>query len=247
MVDKPARLAMVVCVAVSVMATRAIADDSGTSALAAQDVLERMKAAYAGCKSYSGTGVVTTVYLEDDGRTRTTEKPFATAFLRPGRFRFEFTNRSLRGDELRYIVWRDGAQVRSWWDLHKQLWRSESLVDALGTAAGVSERASMTVPALLVPAEFPGRPLTAFAETKRIEDGVLCDVECFRIEGRFVGHPMTVWIDKSTFLLRRIDLEWQFPDFRTMTTTLYEPVIDQTVAADALAFNAPGGDSSRKD
>ena len=57
--------------------------------LGANEVLDRMAKAYAGCSSYRDPRVVTSVFVNSQ-RQRTVEKPLLTAFVRPDRFRFEF-------------------------------------------------------------------------------------------------------------------------------------------------------------
>jgi hypothetical protein len=95
------------------------------------------------------------------------------------------------------------------------------------------------VPALLVPAEIGGRPLTTVGEAKRIDDAMLDKVDCFRVQGTFGNSPTTIWVEKKTFLLRRIDAQKTFDKFRTEETTTYEPVIDEEVAKEMLEFNPP--------
>ena len=51
--------------------------------------------------------------------------------------------------------------------------------------------------------------------------------------------PATLWIDKETFLVRKVYEEKTFDDFRTETTWLYEPVVDVEVDPAQLAFSPP--------
>jgi hypothetical protein len=99
----------------------------------------RVAKAYAGCKSYRDSGVVKTVYVEA-GRTRTEMKPFKTAFVRPDQFRFEYTQKRGEGahEVNRYIVWRRGTDVRTWWDVKPGIEKPASLALALAGATGVS-------------------------------------------------------------------------------------------------------------
>ena len=66
------------------------------------------------------------------------ERPFATAFVRPGRFRFQFTDTGLGDRSSRYIVWADGNEVLSWWDAKPGVRHPGALQDALAPAAGIS-------------------------------------------------------------------------------------------------------------
>ena len=81
--------------------------------LSAGEILERMATAYAKCKTYQDSGCVMTIFVRNDGE-HTDRKPFSTAFVRPTRFRFEFKSSHDGQKWHRYIVWADGADVRTW-------------------------------------------------------------------------------------------------------------------------------------
>jgi len=214
------------------------ADEPKPEALKAEDVLGRMAKVYSGCKSYRDSGVVKTVFVQANGN-RTVEKPFTTVFLRPDRFRFEFKENNGRGQERRYIIWRKGKEVQTWWDIKPGVEKPESLNLALAGATGVSDLSAHTVPALLLPKEVEGRRLMDMTEAKRIDDAKLDKVDCFRIEGKFGGNPTTLWIDQKSFLVRQIDAQNKFDDFRTETTTTYDPAIDDEIPDKKLEFDPP--------
>jgi hypothetical protein len=207
-------------------------------ALTAQQILDRVSKAYADCRTYRDSGSVRTVFIDGDGR-RTVKKVFATAFVRPERFRFEYSEKRDE-DDLRYIVWRQGNEVRSWWDLKPGIEDEPSLGLALAGATGVSSGSAHTVPALLLPGEVGGRRLTSIADATRIGDAELDEAECFRVTGEYCGSSVTIWIEKKTFLVRRIDSERHFDTFRTEETTLYEPSLDGEISDDILTFKPPG-------
>lgn len=208
---------------------------------AARLILDRMKKTYADCTWYADSGVVTTEFFRDSGKSHTTEKRFTTAFVRAGRVRFEFTDMHLRtGDrQARYIIWSDGQRVQTWWDVKPGIETPESLHLALGAANGVSGGSSLTIPALLLPDELGGGMLMHIAGAQCLDDGSFEDHDCFRVEGQYGGHPITVWIDKKSHLVRRIDEQAKINDFRTETTTTYDPSIDQIIADERLEFNPP--------
>jgi outer membrane lipoprotein-sorting protein len=91
----------------------------------------------------------------------------------------------------------------------------------------------------VLPKEVEGRRLTDMTDTKRVEDAKLDKVACFRIEGKYADSPMTLWIDQKTFLVRRIDAQKKFDDFRTEETTTYDPVIDGEIPDKQLEFDPP--------
>jgi outer membrane lipoprotein-sorting protein len=209
--------------------------------LKAREILKRVAEAYAGCKTYSDKGIVKTVYISA-ARTRTTELPFTTAYVRPDRFRFEYTQwNPRRAFDNRYIVWRHGGSVKTWWDVRPGVEDRSSLDLALAGATGVSGGSAHTIPALLMPEQVSGWRLTDLNEATRIEDADLNTVSCFRIEGnvRNRAKPCVLWIEKSEFRVIRIDRERDFGDFRTETTTTYHSVFNGRVSDDMLAFDPP--------
>jgi RNA polymerase sigma factor (sigma-70 family) len=204
--------------------------------LPAKEILERMVKAYTNCKSYRDSGLVKTLFVENGGN-RTVEKPFTTAFVRPDRFRFEY--RETTGDrQMRFIIWSNGKKVQTWWDVQPGIDKPESLALALGSAAGVSGLSSLNIPQLLLPDQM-GWSRLALTEPKRARDGKLGKVDCFRVEGKYGGNPITLWIDKQTYLVRRIDEQAKFDNFRTEQTTTYDPAIDGKLTDKMLAFDPP--------
>jgi hypothetical protein len=216
-------------------------------------ILARMAKTYADCPSYEDSGIVTTVFIEERGN-RTDERPFTTAFVRPDRFRFEYRDNNGGNREYRYIIWSDtkatpswweiiglsGMDVRTWWDVKPGIEKPQSLDFALGSAVGVSGNSSKTIPALLMPDRVSAGGLTQhLAEATRGEDGTLGTVEWFRIDGKYGDSPITLWIEKKSYLLRRIDGQRKFANFRTEETTTYDPTIGELVTDELLAFNPP--------
>lgn len=222
---------------------------SEPSGLSAVRILLNLKRAYASCQSYRDRGEVRLTGAIEGGSFATTI-PFSTVFVRGGPFRFELTDRGLGERESRLILWAEGAVVRAWWEAGGGERRVESLRAALETAAGVSAGASTRVPGLLLPGEggeglFIGAP-------ERLPDGEDRGVPCFRIRGQGKPTPyqlvtgsgavtveaeeITVWIDRATFLLRKVEERRVLATYRTVATTLYEPQLDVEIPAAELAF-----------
>jgi outer membrane lipoprotein-sorting protein len=218
-------------------ATSAVKGQRMPEAPTAQHILDRASKAYANFRTYRDSGSVKTTFIRADGKW-TEKKVFVTAFVRPDRLRFEYKEK--RGeDELRYIVWRQGKDVRTWWDVKPGIEKPVSLGLALAGATGVSGGSAHTVPALLLPSEVGGRRLTDMAGVSRIEDAKLGEADCFRVKGNYAGTPITLWIEKKAFLVLRIDSQNQFDDFRTEGTTVYEPVVDSEITDEMLMFDPP--------
>jgi hypothetical protein len=225
---------------VALLSLEGCGSESSNSGPAAEAILIQMKDAYAQCATYQDTGVVTTTFIQSD-RTWIDEKPFSTAFIRPDRFRFEFKSQvsSIDPTYIIYVIWRNGAEVLSWWDVTPGITTEESLDMAIAGATGVSFGSAHTIPPLLLPNEISGRLLTDITEAQRIEDAEIEGVKCFRIQGKFVDDPITIWIEANTFLLRRSETQHIFSDFSTQTVTTYSAVFNGVVTDDMLAFNPP--------
>jgi RNA polymerase sigma factor (sigma-70 family) len=204
--------------------------------LSAKQIVERMVKAYADCKTYQDSGIVKTLFVEKSGN-RTVEKHFTTAFVRSDRFRFEYKE-DLGRRQMRYIIWTNAKEVKTWWDIKPGIDKPKSLELALGAAVGVSSYSSINISELLMP-DLMGSHRLVLKEPKRAEDGKLDKVECFRVEGKFGGEPITVWIDKKSNLVRRIDEQAKFDNFRTEQTTTYNPVIGEEITDKMLEFDPP--------
>jgi len=177
--------------------------------------------------------VVKTLFVQDTGN-RTVEKPFKTAFVRPGQFRFEYQD----GTD-RHIIWSKGKDVQTWWDVQPGIQKPESLQLAVAGATGVSSGSAARIPGMLMPDKLGGWGGVHISDAKRIEDGTIDKAECFRLEGKYGDNSITLWIDKKSYLVRRIDQQAMFETFRTEETTTYEPVIDGEIAEKLLEFDPP--------
>lgn len=226
-------IALVACRENAGIPPRANHDD--TRIPAASQIVDQMVAAYSKCHTYMDTGTVTTVFKSaDDFFTEVIQ--FSTVMARPSQFRFECTDDGV--PHSRYVAWRKGAEVRTWWDLTQKAKQEDTLGLALAGATGITGSAH-TVPALLMPDEVGPLLLTDFVNATRGDDEDLGNHKCFTIETLDTGDTITFWIDQESFLIRRIDETSAFDDFSTAETTTYDPVIDEGVAPSLLDYNAP--------
>jgi hypothetical protein len=205
--------------------------------LTAKEIIKLMKEEYAMSTSYSDSGVVRIVFIRSDGR-RTVEKPFTTAFIRPDRFRFEYKEKTHGNRVHRFIVCLEGKNLQTYWDVDNDL-KPESLDREIAAATGISHGSAITVPAMLLPKEIKWRRAIRFHKPKRIGDDIFDMVECFRVHDLILGRPVTFWIDKKSFLLRKIYREQEFVDFRTQETTTYKPILNGRIMDNMLEFNPP--------
>jgi hypothetical protein len=135
---------------------------------------------------------------------------------------------------------------------------------AVAGATGVSGRSAHTVPALLLHEQVGGWRLTDLADLVSLEDGHIGGEPCYRVQGRYVPAPLdpareeelfwltgvgptrveysptTLWLDRGTLLVRRIEEATRWEAFRTEVVTDYQPEADVAVSDDELAFGAPG-------
>jgi hypothetical protein len=214
------------------------ADEPMQNDLSAQQILERVQEVYKRCRSYRDTGIAKTVFIKTNSK-EVVEKRFATAFIRPDRFRFEYKERGEDGRDSRYIVWCKGKDVKTWWDRQPGIEKEKSLGLALAGATGVSSSTAHNIPVLLLPKKVGGRLLTEMTEIKRISNMTLEKFDCCRVEGKVGESPTTLWIDQKSFVVRRIDEQTEFATFRTERTMTYEPMLDGEIADELLEFGAP--------
>src|SRR5436190_16890939 len=179
----------------------------------APEIIERVKARYAGCRTYQDEGEQMTRFVHETPgsapRSRTTKKKFRTAFVRPDLCFFEYREVAL-GPESEWdrgVVCSTPSGTQKWWSLRSPHDTPGDLAHALGGFAGVSGGTSVGVPALLIPALKAGSTLPIADSATRIEDTELDGVRCYRVEG--MKHPLRpaaiAWIEIETGYLRRID------------------------------------------
>ena len=204
-----------------------------------REILGRAEKVYATCKTYKDSGFVRAVIIPKEGENVVSEKPFTTAFVRPDRLRFEYTEPKPQGHAVRYLIRMQGPEVLSWWGIRPGVTREDSLALALAKATGVSGGSAHTVPSLLMPDGQIGARATDLKDPKRVGDDKQDGVDCFRVEGRFGNATRTLWVDKGTSLLRRLDDTIETNDLRIVSTTIYEPSAGGEIAPKLLEFDPP--------
>lgn len=202
-----------------------------------------MAAVYSDCETYSDVGVVSsTVFTVEVGEKRLDDKTFATAFIRPDRFCFEFAEPEDGQQKTRCVISREGEDVQFWFFALPGIERPESLEMALAGATGVSGTAAYFVPALLMPTEIGGRGLTLMREIRRVDDARHKKNRCYRVEGRLGAGTAMVWVDIESFLIRRLDYQLDLGHTRDESSITYEPRVNCAVSPGMLEFNPPEED-----
>jgi hypothetical protein len=165
----------------------------------------------------------------------TVEHSFATVFVRPDRFRFEIKDE----DDHRLLISSNGQNVRTWSDVEPGIQEPESLDLAIAQALGFSGGDVSRIPAMLMPQELDGWGDLDIIDPQQIEDGKLQNVECSRLEYNFRDEQITLWIDKQSYLVRRIDERIKSDGFRIERTTTYDPAINGKISDKMLEFDPP--------
>lgn len=208
---------------------------SKTTDTSAHDVLQRVEHTYASCRSYRDTGTVTSA-SNSDGKTCSSTLYFLTAFTRPDRFRFEYNEGqgNLIGYQ-RYILWTSEGKAYRWWTIDPRVSEVDSLDMAIAGATGVSSKSAHHVPRLLMPGKITGRALTHLESLKLLSPETINGVDCFRIEGNItIGGINTLWIEKSSYLIRKI-VE-RFKNDPVEHITVYQPELN--IEIPAISFDS---------
>lgn len=208
----------------------------------AGQILGEMSETYKICKTYSDSGSVRTTFLFPLIGMWTTVRPFTTAFVRPDRFRFEFTENYMGSHQpIRYIVWQQGQNVKTWWDNESHVREEPSLNLAVAGATGVSGGSAFNIPSLLLPTEIRGHGFRELKQIVRLKDTECDETRCFLIRGRdSIDDIVTLWIDSTNLLIRRIHSGHDFGIFSTEEDTTYiNPAIDRPIPDQMLAFSTP--------
>lgn len=216
--------------------------------LGAAEILQRMSAAYAGCRTYADHGVVRSCF--HSWPEHTVQLEFMTAFERAGGFKFEYqefkTNSILdtiiRANVETMVIWGDTKRVRMWWTVNDGSIEESTLENAVMGALGVSASSSYSMPRMLMPDRMTGESLGDLRDPSVTSIDSFEGHECYRVSGTFKSGPFeTLWIDRKTFLVRRIEEgTMQLDDGVTVEqVTAYDPIIDAATAPAEFTFTPP--------
>ena len=211
------------------------------STFTARQILGRTEQVYRMSSSYIDSGVVKTVYTRPE-REWTGETRFKTAYVAPYDFRFESRNREIPDLKADFVAWQDIDSVRAWYNLDPEMEnRTTTLPDALDTGAGISRDTSGLIPGLIITGTKLGGDIVRLDNPTRLDDETIDGADCFQVQGKRWPHkgPTRVWIDKESFLIRRVYEEDELPDATTKTTWYYEPAINVPVDGELLRFAKP--------
>jgi len=206
------------------------------------EILARVSSVYASCRSYSDEGETSTIVglgRAKPAAARPFLEHFSTAFVRPDAFRFEFDNGSPQMNR-RWIAWKSGRLIERYGTNQVQTAPVE-LSDILLGMVTPSHAASLRVPALMMPDLFHGKGLfKSLTDLKLGREEKIDRRRVFKIEARLENESFNIWVDANQFLILQIEQVISLGQMDQYTTTRYRPVLNAEIAADKLAFNAPG-------
>lgn len=202
----PVILATTLCLLVPALAR---SDDSGEALLA------RARSAYSSMRSYADQGVVRTEYRGAAGPALVEHHTFTTVYRAPRLFLLDF-RRDPKLPPERYVVWGDDEAFHTWWsetrvqqDFPKGRGATAFALSALPTHDVVT----IIPPLLFANAGLQGAVanLTGVRDAgEETVDGTRCeklvgDLDlAYRTGNVTGGRKVTVWIDKGSFLVRRV-------------------------------------------
>jgi len=234
------RLRQAVIVAVCITMFGSVA-----SGQAAEDILQKTRAAYVALSSYSDTGVVLVEY----GTSSKDRHTFSTNFRRsPRAFLFDFHKEG--GD--RYVIWGDPDAFHTWWKTTggQSDYPNPNNVPAINQSGYQTAGSVTKIPALLYGRDILQGIFTNFADP--VLDGTeeIGRRKCYRIVGRssdFYGtgkevniHKLTVWIDAESYFVRQAREESKtLPGHINRATTTFELQANPKLDDSKLRFTAP--------
>jgi hypothetical protein len=215
--------------------------------------LDACKKLYASARTYRDEGEVKSD-INAGGTQISDTKPFATAFERDGRFRWQFTHSRVPGSKPteKFVVWSmDQKSFQSSWTLQKGAQTYDSLDMAMAGPTGVSGGSATAVIPLLRQDMRWGIRTTDLTEPVEKGKEQVDGVECTRIEGKqFGGAAVTLWLDPS-FAIRKIYTVQEIDPskmpnapggpkmdkFTTKTTITFKPILNEKI--DDKLFEPP--------
>lgn len=199
-----------------------------------------MLATYERAWSYEDFGEVRIRRVTRYWPDRVTVLGFSTAFVRPETFRYACTDMSSAvGDRKRYLIWKKGDDVRSWWSNRPDVRANQPFELTIASATGVSGGSAARIIALLLPDLQWGRKLRLLDDVRLSGQVELEGTSCYQLQALGLdGAPVEIWIDTRTFLLRQIREQRQLDGVRTETTTIYRsPRVNGPIDPQQLVFD----------
>lgn len=201
----------------------------------ANELIAMVVDVYRTAKSYRDTGTI--IAYDAYGESERDHVTFKTAFVRPDRFRFEWREPWPIDGSVRRVVWSDGREARTWWQvpLGDDLDEIEPSLDlAIAGATGVSRGTAHTIPSLLLAPHVEGRSLKDMIRPRIERDTTLGERRVWVVAGLYGSCLLRVFVDQQTLLVLRVD-ESQSEDHGLLdSTTTYQPELDPKITESEL-------------
>ena len=218
------------------------------------EILDRVVAAYASCSSYRDIGErkLTMYSGADENRAVTAEGQFATAYVRPNRFRFDYQGcgPDAASKRERLVMWTQRNRVKAWGRRGAEI---QSFLDLEHALHQLSLGSHITSFDSHVSFQLVPRPLLPTGAktylTHRFGNSDLIGIEesdgfsCYKLESHLYGIPKwRLWIDTRTYLVRQFEKEVSFSRaaFEQFSDAQLEEIRDR-LAAYSLDLPEPGG------
>lgn len=194
-------------------------------------IIESMIDTYRKCSSYRGEGSETTHFLNLDGEEDFTNVDiFKTAFIRPDLLRYEIVDTDDLWGEKK-IIFSDSTGVYRW---------IGSLIPVESFSMAFASADPMLIPELLTDSED-----TWLLHLHELSAPVEEDIDgntCIRIDGKDDrGDELSLWIDKQTNLLYKMEQNSIFDDFKTKSVSIFINELNADIRDKELALR-PFGD-----
>jgi hypothetical protein len=192
----------------TVSAKRVIYFPSTTDSTSAAAIFNKSKTAYANLTTYldSGKVVESTYNTEHPNKTA---KVFRTAYTNSGGSNFEYYEVG-KSNSL-YTINKSSGAIKSWWGITNKITTPATINLALAGATGISSGTAAIIPNLLLTKDFQYNFYTSFtSQTINVSEKVGI-IDCHKISGVVMSRvgPVTVWIGKKDFLIRKIETDYK--------------------------------------
>jgi outer membrane lipoprotein-sorting protein len=215
----------------------------------AEEVIKKMRAAYAALASYSDKGTITTEE-KPVGATMTIERStFVTRFKHPKQFYFEFTKDPKVSNE-RYVIWCPGDIFSTWWSASQatEAYAQGEGQNAFAVGEYPTAGSALLVPPLLFGANNLHGPIVDLATAALTGpdsiDGRPAHVLSANLKANYwsdTTRATKIWVDTQTYLVIKI-----FEDTPTgsgsaieRVTATFAPVANPKLEAAEFSFSPP--------
>lgn len=206
---------------------------ASAQAQTANEILAKVTAVYAGCRTYSDEGTTNTETSGIRGR----HSYFRSAFVRPGNFRFQlWFNSEKRGSTNPWVVWKNGDVIQTQFPSSTGV-QNLRFDTALSRMAAFSAGSSVAVPQLLLPDAFRAVQLfSLIVDAKVAGEDKTNGRQSFRIEGTLAGLPIKLWIDKTQYLVLKSYRVVNLGNRQEEATVEYKPKLNVDVPPEDLTL-----------